>query len=135
MTIEIQHSLYLTMLAHVQAAFPLEACGLLAGNQGQVSHLYIIENILHSPTAYEMDGRQQLDAMLHAEKEGLELLAAFHSHPSGPSVPSVTDIAQAYYPELIQLIISLQDRSQPSVGAFTIVDGQVDRCSIAIFGQ
>ncbi len=132
--IEIQHLTYLTMLAHTQAAFPLEACGLLAGSHRQVRHLYIIENSLQSPTAYEMDGRQQLDAMLHIENQGLDLLAVYHSHPGGPSAPSATDIAQAYYPDLIQLIISLQDRSRPNVGAFTIVDGQVDRCSISIFG-
>lgn len=134
MMIEIQRSLYLAMLAHTQAAFPLEACGLLAGSNMRVSNLYIIENILHSPTAYEMNGRQQLETMLHVEKQGSDLLAAYHSHPSGPNSPSVTDIAQAYYPDLIQLIISLRDRSQPGVGAFTIVNGQVNRCSISIFG-
>ena len=133
--IEIQRSLYLTMLAHTQASFPLEACGLLAGLEERVSHLYIIENILHSPTAYEMAGRQQLEAMLHVENLGLELLAGYHSHPAGPNKPSKTDIALAYYPDLTQIIISLQDRSQPKVGAFTIIDGLVKRCAISIFGQ
>jgi [CysO sulfur-carrier protein]-S-L-cysteine hydrolase len=135
MKIELEDSLYLVMLAHAQALYPQEACGLLAGRNGRISHLYVIENILRSPTAYEMNGRQQLAAMLHVEKLGLELLAGYHSHPNGPSTPSKTDIAQAYYPDLIQLIISLQERSQPSVGAFTIIDGQVKRCSISVFGQ
>ena len=122
------------MLAHTQTAFPFEACGLLAGRNGQASHLYIIENILRSPIAYEMAGQQQLDAMLHVEKLGLDLLAAYHSHPTSPNQPSETDIAQAYYPDLIQIIISLQDRSQPSIGAFTIIDGLVQRLEISIFG-
>ncbi len=121
------------MLAHVQAIFPLEACGLLAGENGRVSHIYLIENMLSSRTAYEMDGRQQLNAMLHVEKEGLDLMAVYHSHPGGPNVPSETDIAQAYYPDLLQLIISLEKRSQPTVGAFTIVDGQVKRYAISLF--
>lgn len=134
MKIELQRTVFLTMLAHVQAALPQEACGLLAGSKERISHLYIIENILQSPTAYEMDPRQQLDAMLHVEKQGLDLLAGYHSHPGGPSTPSTTDIEQAYYPDLVQLIISLRDRSQPSVGAFTIIDGQVEPCSITLFG-
>lgn len=132
--IEIHLTVYQVMLAHLQSAYPQEACGLLAGKDGRIAHIYMIENILHSPTAYEMDPRQQLEAMLHAEKQGLELLAAYHSHPSGPGIPSATDIAQAYYPDMLQLIISLQNRYDPRVGVFRIFTGQVERHSIAIFG-
>lgn len=132
--VKIEREIYLIMLAHVQAFFPQEACGLLAGKHGRAAHIYLIENILQSPTAYEMDGRQQLNAMLHVEKEGLDLMAVYHSHPGGPSVPSKTDIAQAYYPDLIQVIISLEKQAQPSVGAFTIIEGQVKRISLSLFG-
>ena len=47
------------------------------------------------------------------------------SHPDGPARPSATDVANAYYPNAVQLIISLADRARPSVRAFTIVDGTV----------
>lgn len=121
----IRQSVYQIMLAHTQARYPQEACGLLAGQGNCISHIYIIENILRSPVAYEMDPQQQLEAMLNVEALDLELLAAYHSHPQGPQTPSATDIAQAYYPELAQIIISLHDQLNPSVRAFTIVNEHV----------
>jgi proteasome lid subunit RPN8/RPN11 len=36
----------------------------------------------------------------------LDLVGIYHSHPSGPEMPSVTDVAEAYYPEAIYLIWS-----------------------------
>ena len=121
----IQRSVFQIMLAHTQALYPLEACGLLAGQGNCISHIYIIENILHSPVAYEMNPQQQLEAMLNAEDLDLELLAAYHSHPQGPQTPSETDIAKAYYPDLAQIIVSLHDQLNPIVRAFTIVNEQV----------
>jgi len=63
--------------------------------------------------------------MLAMEAEGLELIAIYHSHPDGPARPSATDVANAYYPDTVQLIISLADRARPSVRTFTIIDGVV----------
>jgi len=125
MDILIRPTVYQIMLAHTQAAFPLEACGLLAGQDNSVSHIYFIENILHSPVAFEMDAQQQIEVMLNSEALDLNLLAAYHSHPQGPQSPSETDIAKAYYPEMIQIIISLLDQSSPSVRAFTIINEHV----------
>jgi proteasome lid subunit RPN8/RPN11 len=45
-----------------------------------------------------MEPKAQLRALEQIEGEGLELLAIFHSHPKGPSMPSATDIAEAAYP-------------------------------------
>ncbi|MFQ5400542.1 MAG: M67 family metallopeptidase [Anaerolineae bacterium] len=121
----LQQPTYEQMLALVQAAYPLEACGLLAGQGERAAQLYPIDNILRSPTAFEMDPLQQVEAMLQIEAQGLELLAIYHSHPHGPQKPSASDVARAFYPETVQLIISLQERRRPVTRAFTIVDGHV----------
>jgi len=121
----LQQPTYEQMLAQVQAAYPLEACGLLAGQGERAAQLYPIDNILRSPTAFEMDPLQQVEAMLQIEAQGLELVAIYHSHPHGPQKPSSTDVARAYYPETVQLIISLQEHRRPVTRAFTIVDGRV----------
>jgi proteasome lid subunit RPN8/RPN11 len=113
MVIHIQPTVFQIMLAHVQSGLPLEACGLLAGQDNFISHIYIIDNILRSPVAFEMDAQQQIEAMLNVEAQGLELIAIYHSHPQGPQAPSQTDIAKAYYPELAQIIVSLL-KSQPA---------------------
>ena len=123
---------YQIMLAHVQNALPWEACGLLAGTDNLVSHVYLIDNIMHSPIAFEMDPGQQLAAMLHVEEQGLALLAAFHSHPLGPQTPSQTDVAKAFYPELVQIIIALNDRQNPSARAFTIVEREISEILLRV---
>ncbi len=85
---------------------PEEACGLVAGLEGTSTKVYAVENSLHSPVKFRMDAQQQVDAFLKIEKKGWELAAIYHSHPNGPETPSITDIAEAAYPDVIHLIWS-----------------------------
>jgi proteasome lid subunit RPN8/RPN11 len=123
--LQIPRPLVTQLIAHLQSVYPEEGCGLLAGSNGQVSQQYPIENILHSQTAYEMDALQQVNTMLAIEARDEALLAIYHSHPNSPAFPSETDIALAYYPEALSLIVSLTDRAAPIIRAFQIKDGLV----------
>lgn len=114
------------MLDQLQAAYPLEACGIMAGKGGLVKRLYPVENQLQSPHAYKMEPNQQLEAMLDLEEKGWQMLAIYHSHPMGPDVPSPMDVAQATYPEAAHVIVSLRERQRPSIRAFLIVDEVID---------
>ena len=124
------------MLAHVGGVWPEEGCGLVGGRRSgagsRAVRLYPVENIHHSPVAFEMDPLQQIRAMLAMEAEGLELIAIYHSHPDGPARPSPTDVANAWYPDAVQLIISLVDRARPGVRAFTIIDGLVTEIALVV---
>lgn len=113
------------MLRHLQAAYPLEACGFLSGQAGRVERLYCIDNVLQSPTAYEMDPHQQITAMIDMENRDESMLAIFHSHPQGPQIPSETDIRLAFYPKAVYLIISLENKQKPIIRAFHIQNHQV----------
>jgi [CysO sulfur-carrier protein]-S-L-cysteine hydrolase len=128
----LQRPFYNQILSHLQAEYPLEGCGILAGKEDEVVHIYPITNRLRSPIAYEMDPQQQLAAMLEIEEKGWEMTAVYHSHPQGPETPSATDIAQAYYPDVIQLIVSLQQQSQPVMRAFMIGNGRVTEIEIVV---
>ena len=119
-TLTIPQQLYDAMLQQLLDAVPLEACGLLAGVEGHVRRLYPIENRLHSPVAYEMEPHQQLQAMLQMEEAGLQLLAIYHSHPTGPQTPSATDVDQSFYPGVAYIIISLARPFDPVARAFQI---------------
>jgi proteasome lid subunit RPN8/RPN11 len=121
----IGQALYTAMLEHVQADYPLEACGLLGGEEGRALRLYRVDNRLQSSTRFEMNALQQVRAMLDIEAQGMALAAVYHSHPHGPARPSSLDVAQAYYPEAVQIIVSLETPQQPEVHAFYIVDGVV----------
>jgi proteasome lid subunit RPN8/RPN11 len=130
--IMIRRPIFDTLLAHVQAFYPQEACGFLAGTGQSIQHQYVIENILQSTVAYEMNAQQQIEAMLHVEELGVELLASYHSHPAGPCWPSPTDIAQAYYPGLLYLIVSLNNRSTPEIKAFKIAENEVEEITLVL---
>jgi proteasome lid subunit RPN8/RPN11 len=100
----IPKSYYQMMLADVICRAPEEACGLVAGQMGYVSQVYIVTNELRSPTSFRMDAQEHIDAFLMMEKNGQELLAIYHSHPAGPESPSETDLAEFAYPGVITLI-------------------------------
>lgn len=120
------------LLAHVESVYPEEGCGLLAGRAGHITDIYPIENILHSQTAYEMAPLPQVETMVAIEAGGGELCAIYHSHPHSPAYPSPTDVAQAYYPEAVYLIVSLQTRQQPVIRGFMIVEGVVTETAVII---
>ncbi len=94
------------MARHVAAELPLEACGILAGEAGRSRAVFPAENVLKSSFRFRMDPQQQLNIFLELETRGWDLLAVFHSHPSGPPGPSATDLAEAFYPEALQIIWS-----------------------------
>lgn len=120
------------LLAHVDSVYPEEGCGLVAGRGGVATAVYPIENILHSQTTYEMAPLPQIETMLAIEAGGDDLCAIYHSHPHSPAYPSPTDVAQAYYPETIYLIVSLQKRPQPVLRGFRIADGVVTETAVSV---
>lgn len=124
--VNISKSHHVVMLEQLKLAYPLEGCGIMAGEEDTVRQIYPITNRLASPIAYEMDPKEQLAAMLDIEDRGWKLLAIYHSHPNGPETPSTSDVLQAYYPEACYVIVSWQQYQHPVVRAFRIVDGMVE---------
>lgn len=106
MTLSQRH--YQAMLAQVQANAPEEACGLLGGRleggEAQVETVLPVENALHSPFRFRMAPEAQLQGFHRLEAEGLELVAIFHSHPTGPDHPSPTDLEEFAYPGVVSVI-------------------------------
>lgn len=92
------------MQEHVTECLPEEACGLLGGQGGRAEIVLPVENVLHSPSRFRMEPSEQIRAMTEIEQRGLELMAIYHSHPSGPEVLSATDLAELAYPEAIYLL-------------------------------
>lgn len=95
-----------TMIAHAAACEPEEGCGLLAGRGDVVELTLLITNQYRSPVRYNMEPKELIEAFYHIEERGMGLLATFHSHPTGPSRPSATDLAEYAYPEAYAIILS-----------------------------
>jgi proteasome lid subunit RPN8/RPN11 len=111
------------MMAHARAEAPLEACGLLGGENGHVLEIFPAVNALQSPTRYQVEPEQLLSILksMEARGWGLDPLAIYHSHPRGPETPSETDVAESYYINSICVIIAFPGRPSPSLRGFRIV--------------
>ena len=130
--IELTRAHYDALVSQAESDYPLETCGLMAGEGDRVWQLYPIENIRKSPVEYEMDPVEQLKALLDLEEKGWDLIAIYHSHPHGPQVPSTMDVERAYYPDAAYIIVSLADRGRPEVRAFSINSGSVDEVVLQV---
>ena len=120
------------MIAHARETFPMECCGLLAGRDGQVIRVYRGYNVDQSPYTYRLDDRQLLQFLREMDREGLEVVGIYHSHTSSEATPSRTDVARAFYPEAVYVIISLQQPDSPRVRGFRIVDGSVSEEDVIV---
>lgn len=106
------------IVAHANELAPYECCGLLAGTNGVVSHLYRIKNIVamegaqnlssfdsakvahlerlspadRAEIAFVMDMQDFSTAKKDMRNQGLDLQVVYHSHPHDPARPSITDI-------------------------------------------
>jgi proteasome lid subunit RPN8/RPN11 len=92
--------------AHESYALPEECCGLLGGESDVVRFVYPLTNADHSPTNFTIDPTEHFRSWRHARSNAWDLIGAFHSHPSGPSHPSRTDLALANEPGWVYLIVS-----------------------------
>ena len=117
---------YAQMLACAYDAYPLEACGLLAGRAGagKVERFYPCRNTAESARVYAIDPREHLRAERDAEAGGFEIIGVMHSHTHTEAYPSPTDVAQAPDPGWHFVIVSLK-RDAPVLRSYRIVDGTI----------
>jgi [CysO sulfur-carrier protein]-S-L-cysteine hydrolase len=119
-----------TMQRHINVEAPLEACGLLGGKSGAVDVVLPVKNAAGSRVRFQMEPKAQLRAIEQIESEGLEIVAIFHSHPKGPSVPSPTDIAEASY-RVVNIIWSKAGRRWQARG-FWIENGHAAEVPLTV---
>jgi proteasome lid subunit RPN8/RPN11 len=100
------------IVAQARAEAPLECCGLLAGrirdDAAIVEARYPLVNEAASPVEFVSEARSMFAATREMDRLGLKLLAIYHSHPGAPPVPSTTDLARNYSPDVVNIIVSLQ---------------------------
>ncbi|TMJ13078.1 MAG: M67 family metallopeptidase, partial [Bacillati bacterium ANGP1] len=118
------------LITHAQEEAPNECCGLLAGRNGRVERVYPGTNVDHSPYTYLMDPKEQLAAFKDMEAAELDLVGIYHSHTHTAAYPSRTDVAKAFYPDAMYVIVSLAKRDAPDIRAFRVADGQINEESV-----
>jgi proteasome lid subunit RPN8/RPN11 len=129
--IRLTHEQLCALIEHARDAAPNEACGIIGGKANRALKIYPLKNTHATPRVnFYADPHELLAAFRDIEANGWEHIAIYHSHPASDAFPSETDLAQAYYPDVVYLIISLAHPEQPIVRAFRIIAGQVTEISV-----
>jgi proteasome lid subunit RPN8/RPN11 len=113
------------IIAHARKEEPKECCGILAGKNNCITHIFKLTNVETDPEKYWMDPKEQIQTFEEIDRLRLDLLGIYHSHPHSPPYPSPLDIMRAFYPTIAFFIISLLNRERPELRAFQIVKGKV----------
>jgi proteasome lid subunit RPN8/RPN11 len=131
------------LIDHARAGTPNEACGLIVGDGpaadgGRALRFEPTRNAAASPFRYEIH-RDDLYRLTVATDDADEVFwGIVHSHTHTPAVPSPTDIALAFYPDALYILVSLaEDEADrlsgvPSVRAWRIVDGAVHEVALDV---
>jgi proteasome lid subunit RPN8/RPN11 len=100
------------IVSHLRKALPNEGVALLAGPEAapdgvvRPTRFYPGTNGLQSPVRYQMDWNELVAAIREIDRDDLRLAVIAHSHPRGPARPSATDLAEAWYPDTLMVIVS-----------------------------
>lgn len=118
------------VMVHLLQCAPNEGVGMLGvhtpfrtetGTEA-VAALYIPgRNIEPSPVRYTMDPADVISTFRRFGEEGLHLGAIVHSHLRGPATPSVSDVNEWNYPEVLMLIASFAEQP-PVLNAWRLVE-------------
>lgn len=127
----------ITSVAHhalVEAASreaPAECCGVIGGRDGSIIAVIPVANVAaESESHFELDPAGLVVARSALRRAGLDVVGFYHSHPRTSPEPSSYDVANAWYPESVYVVIGLEPR--PAVRAFRIVDGRCCELELAI---
>ena len=129
--LEIPNNIFEQMLEQAKAEKPIEACGILAGKDGIVETFYKMINSDLSSDHFMMAPEEQFKVVKDIRGAGLGMLAIYHSHPETPARPSAEDIRLALTPDVIYVIVSLQN-TVPAIKGFLIEDNSVTEVPVKI---
>jgi proteasome lid subunit RPN8/RPN11 len=100
-----------TIVAFLRQCLPNEGVGLLAtsrvGSSLIAVRFYPGKNVDSSARRYTMDPTDVMPALADMKREKTRLGAIVHSHPRTPPIPSRTDLVEARFPGVLNLIVGL----------------------------
>jgi proteasome lid subunit RPN8/RPN11 len=114
-------------------SFPVEACAILfgkiVGEEAVVTKIVVAPNILQSSVRFKIDPETVVSAFEQADREGLQFIGLFHSHPA-PANPTTTDLQNMkLWPYAIWLILST---TNDGIAAFQITNGKIQKVALKI---
>jgi proteasome lid subunit RPN8/RPN11 len=137
-TLTLPDAVHDRLLAHAEAAYPEECCGVLLGriegDSVRVADLFPVEN--RDPDArerrYLIGPGDYLRAERAAEAEGLDVVGFYHSHPDHPARPSATDLAEATFPGFVYTITAVEHGRAAETTAWRLADDRTRFLSVSL---
>ncbi len=105
---------------------------MIGGTDGEAISIHRTANAEASPLRYSIDAKELLDTYNAIEESGHELAAIYHSHTASPAYPSQTDVNLAGWPDLVYLIVSLENPGDPDLKGFFIRDRQISEAPLDV---
>jgi proteasome lid subunit RPN8/RPN11 len=114
-----------SLVAHARHESPRECCGFLVGTGDRVAFAVGTVNVASGRTRYRIADAAHIELRrtLRRFQPPIEIVGVYHSHPAGAPRPSPRDIAEAFYPTWVHVIVGLRPRV--SIRACRIADGRV----------
>lgn len=110
-----------------------EICGLISRDSAGFKKCYPVANTAGDKKRFfALDPREQIDAMRIMREHGEALAAIYHSHPDAPPLPSLADIEQHEYPDMLYLIISLGTKGVLEMRGFHIRGREIMEIAIGL---
>ena len=101
-----------TMKKLSRETYPIEACGILVGlfkrDIIEVTRIVCARNQLESPNLFKIDPELLLETINKAEREGLELVGFYHSHPEDTPPSEIDERYMAYWVGYIWIIVPVK---------------------------
>lgn len=115
-----------------ETAYPFEGCGLLLGplssGEKTASRVVVLRNVLRDEGRGRFDfsfsPEEFMRAQMAAEKEDLDVVGIYHTHPDHPPRPSKTDESQPMLAGWISVIASVHGGRFKDVKAWYREDDQ-----------
>ncbi len=133
LNLQLRNSSVNLLKAEARKSHPVEACAMLFGyltdKEAIVRKIVVAKNELYSTTRFEIHPKTVIKAFAEAEKQGLEFIGLFHSHPA-PATPSTIDLKfMKLWGDAIWLILS---STNGRLAAFQTRKGKVTEITIKL---
>jgi [CysO sulfur-carrier protein]-S-L-cysteine hydrolase len=128
--ISITNALMAEISKAAETAYPNECCGLLSGF-GEADETLTITGVHGSDNVttgtardrFEVDPKVRFDLMRTLEGGPERIVGHYHSHPDHPAQPSEHDLEMAFEPDLLWLIVAVDDGRATEITAHKVDAG------------
>ena len=134
----LDRATYDAIVAHAKRDHPDEACGVVAGPEGEDRAVRFVPmvNAAGSPTFYEFDPAELLALYQEMWANDEEPVVIYHSHTATEAYPSRTDIGLASEPGAHYVLVSTREHGNSDgpveFRSFRIIDGEVTEEEVSV---